>query len=429
MDWKIKKAGSGLKGEIVVPPDKSVSHRAVMFASIAAGSCRISNFLFAEDCMRTYEAFRSMGVDITRSGGFIEIKGQGMKALEQPAGELYMGNSGTSMRILSGILAGQDFPARMTGDESLSRRPMRRVIEPLLSMGAVISSLDGGLPPISTGPRKAPLKAISYRTPVASAQVKSCVLAAGLYADGVTSVTEPFQSRDHTERMLEYFAADIERQGLTTSLKGLKELSPRDIEVPGDISSAAFFIVAALLADGSDVILRKVGLNSTRDGALRVLKRMGGRIEVLDVSGDVEPQGDIRVRSSSLKGTVIEAEEIPLLIDEVPVLAVAAAAAEGATEIRGISELKVKESDRVKSVVEDLTRLGAEISEEGDRLIIPGGSERFEPADLESFGDHRIAMSMAVAALISGGECVVRNTGCVETSYPAFLADLEKLRA
>jgi 3-phosphoshikimate 1-carboxyvinyltransferase len=427
MDWKIKKAKSGLKGEVIVPPDKSISHRAVMFGSLAGGPCRVSNFLFGEDCLRTVDAFRAMGVEIREADGGLTVEGRGLKGLTPPEGDLYLGNSGTTMRIISGILAGQDFAVKLTGDESLSSRPMRRVTEPLKKMGSKIDTLNGNFPPIRIDPAGAPLKSIDYTTPVASAQVKSCVLAAGMYAEGETSVTEPFQSRDHTERMLEYLSADIERDGLTTRVKGFKELEARDIAVPGDISSAAFFIVGALLVEGSDIVLKNVGLNATRDGIIKVLKRMGADIEVLDVRGDVEPEGDIRVKSSTLKGTVIEAEEIPLLVDEVPVLIIAAAMADGRTEIRGISELKVKETDRVKSMRENLLKLGVEICEEGGELVLHGGAGMFASAELESFGDHRIAMSMAIAALVSDSECIVKDTGCADTSYPGFLEDLKTL--
>lgn len=427
MDWNIKKCETGLKGEFTVPPDKSISHRAIMFGSIATGELKVKNFLLGEDCMRTYEAFRAMGVDITHTGGDVTVKGKGLKGLCKPEGDLYLGNSGTTMRIISGIIAGQEFPVTLTGDESLSSRPMGRIVDPLKEMGANITTSDGGVPPISIDGSLEPLRPVDYSTPVASAQVKSCILAAGLYASGKTSVTEPFQSRDHTERILEYFSADIDRKGLTTTVTGLKELSAKDVEVPGDISSAAFFIVGALLVKSSDIILKNVGLNSTRDGIIKVLKRMGADIEVLDVSGDVEPEGDIRVKYSNLKGTVIEAEEIPLLIDEVPVLIIAAAMADGRTEIRGISELKVKETDRVKSMRENLLKLGVEIVEEEGSLVIEGGVKRFAQADLESFGDHRIAMSMAIAALVSVGECVIRNAECADTSYPGFLRDLKAL--
>lgn len=428
MDWKIKKAEKGLRGEIVVPADKSISHRAIMFGSIASGTCKVSNFLFGEDCVSTLEAFQAMGVEITRQGNDLLIVGKGLRGLQPAEGNIDLGNSGTSMRIISGILAGQDFETNLIGDESLSKRPMGRVVEPLKEMGANIETLNGDLPPIKIMPACGALKAIDYKTPVASAQVKSCVLAAGLYSEGETSVTEPFQSRDHTERMLKYFSADIKTKGLTTVITGNKQLTSRDITVPGDISSAAFLMVAALIVEGSEIVLKNVGLNSTRDGILRVLKRMGADLEIFNVTESLEPYGDIRVRSSKLIGTTIEADEIPLLIDEVPIIIVAASVAKGKTVINGISELKVKESDRVSSMKDDLSRLGVSIYEEGSSLAVEGGACDFSPADLDSFGDHRIAMSMAVAALKCPGECVIRNTGCVDTSYPSFLKELEVLK-
>jgi len=429
MDWRVKKAENGLKGELTVPPDKSISHRAVMFGSISGGECRIDNFLFGEDCMRTLEAFRAMGTEITRENNVLTVKGKGLKGLDPAQGSLYLGNSGTTMRIISGILAGQDFTTVLTGDESLSRRPMRRIMEPLSLMGVEVEPLEGGdHAPLRIKGKKESLNPIDYAMPVASAQVKSCILAAGLYADGTTSVSEPFQSRDHTERMLEYFSVDINRKGLTVGIEGLKELVPGDVVIPGDISSAAFFIVGALLVKDSCIIIRDVGLNPTRTGALDVLKRMGGLIKVLDRKDGPEPRGDLEIRYSGLKGTVVEEEEVPLLIDEIPILALAAAMAEGTTVIKGIKELRVKETDRVKSIIENLSRMGVQAEEEKNSLIIPGGAQDLSAAASESSGDHRIAMSMAIAALVSDGECLIRNTGCADTSYPGFLQDLEKVR-
>jgi 3-phosphoshikimate 1-carboxyvinyltransferase len=428
MDWKIIKASKALKGEIKVPADKSVSHRAVMFGSVSSGDLRVENFLFSEDCTRTLDAFRAMGVDIERDGKGLFIRGKGLRSLKSPGRELYMGNSGTTMRVISGILAGQDFSVELTGDDSLSRRPMGRVVEPLKKMGAAVETLNDDRPPIKVGGPGGTLTGIDYISPVASAQIKSCVLAAGMYARGQTSVTEPFQSRDHTERMLEYFSAPIIRKGLTTVISGLKELIPRDLVVPGDISSAAFFIVGALGVPGSDIVLKGVGLNPTRVGMLTVLERMGADIEITGTAEGVEGLGDIRVKAGPLKAAVVEAEEIPLLIDEVPILIIASLLAEGRTVIRGISELKVKESDRIKTMADDLSRMGVKIMEEEGALVIDGPHEHFSAGELDSFGDHRIAMSMAIAALLSDGECVIRNAECVDTSYPDFLADLESLR-
>jgi 3-phosphoshikimate 1-carboxyvinyltransferase len=428
MDWKIKPAKGGLKGELNVPPDKSISHRAVMFGSLCSGELNVRNFLFGEDCMRTLESFKAMGVRIEREDNNLTIYGKGLKGLTPPKEALYLGNSGTTMRIMSGVLAAQDFTSILSGDESLSVRPMKRIMEPLSLMGATIDAVEGGdHPPLKIKGAGESLRSIDYKTPVASAQVKSCILAAGLYAKGKTSVTEPFPSRDHTERMLEYFQADIKREHLRTEITGGKELTAKDINVPGDISSAAFIIAAGLIVKGSKLTLRNVGLNRTRIGAIEVLKRMGGKIEVVNVSDGVEPIGDIEVEYSPLKGTVIEESEMPLLIDEVPILAVSAAMAEGETRIKGIAELKVKETDRVESIRENLSRMGVETQEEDNQLMIPGGIEKFQAGRLVSFEDHRTAMSMAVAALASDGECLVRDTECVNTSYPNFLEDLQKI--
>lgn len=426
--WKIKKAENGLTGEVTPPPDKSISHRAVMFGAIAEGTCRISNFLKGEDCMSTLEAFRSLGISIDIEGDVVTVEGRGLKGLRPPRGELYLGNSGTTMRIISGILAGQDFSTVLTGDDSLSKRPMRRIMDPLKMMGADIEPASGEHAPLRINGTSS-LRGIDYVMPVASAQVKSCLLLAGLYASGVTRVTEPFQSRDHTERMMECFSANIKREGLTTEISGDKELVPKDIFVPGDISSAAFFIVAALIVKGSELLIKNVGLNPTRTGIIDVLKRMGADIEVVSLRDDVEPAGDLRVRYSDLKGTEVTEEEVPLLIDEVPVLSLASAVAQGETRINGIKELKVKETDRVHTVVENFTRMGIEVKEENNALVISGGAGSFSSAVIDSFGDHRIAMTGAVAALVSDGECTINNASCADVSYPGFLSDLDSVRS
>lgn len=428
MDWKMIKAAKALKGEINIPADKSISHRAVMFGSVSSGELRVENFLFSEDCVRTLDAFRAMGVEIERDGEGLFIRGKGLRSLKSPGRELYLGNSGTTMRVISGLLAGQDFSVKLTGDDSLSARPMGRVVDPLKKMGALVKTLNGDCPPLKVGGSGGALRGIDYISPVASAQIKSCVLAAGMYAIGETSVTEPFQSRDHTERILQYFSAPIIRKGLTTVIRGLEELVPKDLVVPGDISSAAFFMVGALAVPGSDVVLKGVGLNPTRVGILTVLERMGADMEITEQAGGVEPRGDIRIKYGPLKAAVVGAEEIPLLIDEVPVLIIAALLAEGRTVIRGISELKVKESDRIKTMTRNLLRMGVKIVEDESALIVDGPHEHFSAGELDSFGDHRVAMSMAIAALIADGECVIKNTECVDTSYPAFLSDLEGLR-
>ncbi|MDP8298978.1 MAG: 3-phosphoshikimate 1-carboxyvinyltransferase [Candidatus Tantalella remota] len=428
MDWKIKKAEKGLTGEIMVPPDKSISHRAVMFGSLSGGNCRVNNFLFGEDCLRTVDAFRAMGVKITQTDGGLTVEGKGLRGLTSPKGDLYLGNSGTTMRIISGVLAGQTFSTVLTGDESLSSRPMGRVIEPLSIMGADIEDDGGdGRAPLRINGRNSPLRGTRHVLSVASAQVKSCVLAAGMYVDGETSVTEPFQSRDHTERMLEYLSADIERDGLTTRIKGFKELEAKDMEVPGDISSAAFFMVGALLVKGSRLVLRNVGINPTRSGIVDVLKRMGASIEILDVTEGLEPVADVEVRYSDLKGTVVRPEEVPLLIDEIPVIAVAAAFAEGETVFSGVGELKVKETDRIKSMSDNLRLMGIQVEESGDSMVVHGDPGAARAVAFDSYGDHRVAMSMAIAALAAEGESCIADTACADTSYPGFMDDVEKL--
>jgi len=428
MDWKIPKAECGLKGELEVPPDKSISHRAVILGSIARGVSSVKNFLSGEDCVRTLKAFRDMGVQIESVGKDIVVHGKGLSGLKRPSQPLYAGNSGTTMRILSGIAAGQNFNTRIEGDKSLTARPMGRIIEPLRQMGAEVKS-DGGeghAPLDIKGGKK--LTGINYVMPVASAQVKSCVLIAGLFASGKTTVKEPFQSRDHTERMMEFLEADIKRKGLTTEISGTRELVSKDIKIPADISSAAFFIVAALLIKNSRIVLRNVGLNPTRMGLINVLKKMGAEIHVFDYKDEVEPSGNLEILHSELKGVVVEKEEVPLLIDEVPILSLAALRAEGKTIVRGISELKVKETDRVKTIRENFCRLGAEIEERGEDLVISGNIKKLKAAKLDSFGDHRIAMTMAIASLLASGESRINDAECVETSYPGFLKDLEKLK-
>lgn len=428
MDWKIRKIECGLKGELEVPPDKSISHRAVILGSIARGVSTVKNFLSGEDCLRTVKAFRDMGVQIESAGGDIVVHGKGLSGLKRSPEALYAGNSGTTMRILSGIAVGQNFDTRIEGDRSLTARPMGRIIEPLSRMGAEIISAGGeGHAPLEIkGGKK--LTGINYVMPVASAQVKSCVLIAGLFASGKTTVQEPFQSRDHTERMMEFLNAEIKRKALTTEISGSKELTPRNIRIPADISSAAFFIVAALLIKDSRVTLRNVGLNPTRMGLINVLMRMGAKIRVFDHKDEVEPYGNLEIAYSELKAVVVEKEEIPLLIDEVPILALAALRAEGETIVRGISELKVKETDRVKTIRENFRRLGAEIKESGEDMVISGNLKKLHGAEFDSFGDHRIAMTLAVASLLATGESKIKDTECVETSYPGFMQDLEKLR-
>jgi len=467
--------------EINIPPDKSISHRAIILASISEGTTRIKNLLMAEDVKRTIKAFRAMGVKIKlpltlpsplRGEGKGEgciVYGVGMRGLKEPVKPLYLGNSGTTMRILPGILAGQDFEVALTGDKSLSARPMQRIAEPLRKMGANIRPLtlpsphrgegkgEGEIyPPLKIHGGK--LKAIQYKSKIASAQVKSCILLAGLYANGVTSVTEPVKSRDHTERMLEQFSAELfstrsahsknivrarpKAESRTIKLKGsVKLISPGTIEIPGDISSAAFFIVAGCILPDTKIILKNIGLNPTRTGVLDILKRMGADIDfstrppmkqwrtrsknivrARSRSGRVEnyePAGDITVKSSKLKGVVISGQEVITAIDEIPIIMVAACFAKGTTVIHGIGELRVKETDRVYSMVTNLRKIGADIRARGKFIIINGG-KLLHGARVSSFGDHRTAMSMLVAGLRVKGKVSVTGLNCINKSFPGF---------
>ncbi|NQU95389.1 MAG: 3-phosphoshikimate 1-carboxyvinyltransferase [Candidatus Omnitrophica bacterium] len=416
-----------LRGEIALPGDKSISHRTVFIGSISKGKTTAKNFLQAEDCLHTVSAFRAMGIDIDIRDKSVSIWGGGLKGLKKPEKKLYLGNSGTTMRILPGILAGQDFKVELTGDASLSKRPMDRIIAPLREMGVDIHSQNkDGCPPLTvTGGR---VRTIEHSTRVASAQVKSCILFAGLNADGVTSVTEPFMSRDHTERMLEFAGAKISRKNLTVSVKGKCSLQGKEFIVPGDPSGAAFFIAGATLLEGSDITLRGVGLNPTRTGFLTALQKMGADITILNKKEAAEPYGDIRVRSAPLKALTIEKKDVPFLIDEVPILAVLATQAKGTTVIKGIGELRVKETDRIFSITENLRLMNADISSEGDTLVINGRRKRFAKATLNSFKDHRTAMSMAVASLSADGDCKIKDTACVNTSFPGFFDLLEYLQ-
>ena len=424
---KLIKPIERLHGEIDLPGDKSISHRVVFIGGISRGKTTGKNFLEAADCLRTVSAFQAMGIDIEIKDKKIVIMGQGINGLKKPKDELYLGNSGTTMRILPGILAGQDFETTLTGDASLSKRPMDRIIDPLRKMGVDIhSKKSAGFPPLVVkGGRVNP---IEYSTKVASAQVKSCVLFAGLSAKGVTSVTEPFMSRDHTERMLEFCGAKVSRKGLMVSVEAGRALEGKEFFIPGDISSAAFFIAAAFLLEDSDITIRDVGLNPTRLGFLNVLLKMGANITIQNKKDKVEPYGDIRVRSAPLKATVIEKKDIPLLIDEVPILAVLASSAPGKTIIKGISELRLKETDRVSSMTENLKRMGADVKAEGEDLIVNGGSKRLKKATLDSFKDHRTAMSMAVAALAADGDSEIKDIDCVDTSFPGFFQILDSLK-
>lgn len=417
---------SPLKGEITIPGDKSISHRAVMLGSIARGTTSVTNFLEGADCLSTIDCFRKMGIDIERTPEEILIHGQGLHGLLAPSSILDVGNSGTTTRLISGILAGQAFSSEITGDASIQKRPMKRIITPLLSMGADICSVrNNGCAPLKIQGR--PLKAIHYMSPVSSAQVKSCVLLAGLYADGTTRVTEPYVSRNHSEIMLASFGADIKCQDTTVSIEPDPVLEGQKVEVPGDISSAAYFIAAGLLIPGSEILIKNVGINPTRDGILRVCRQMGADIQLLNTREHCgEPTADLLVKHSSLKGTVIEKEIIPALIDELPVIAVMAAFAQGQTVIRDAQELKVKESNRLDIIVHHLTAMGADVTPTEDGMIIQGGRP-LHGAVLDSFLDHRIAMSFAIAGMAAQGSTDITNAECVNISYPGFYEDLKRL--
>ncbi len=419
------KSGS-LKGEIQVPGDKSISHRAVMFGALAKGTTRITGFLQGADCLSTISCFERMGISIENRGDEVLVHGQGMRGLKKPADVLDCGNSGTTMRLISGILSAQDFDVTLTGDASIQKRPMKRIMTPLSQMGASIRSIPGnGCAPLAICGR--PLTGIHYDSPVASAQVKSSVLLAGLYAQGETSVTEPSQSRDHTERMLGLFGANIVSEGRTARIQPASELTAADIQVPGDISSAAYFIAAALMVPGSQLLIKHVGINPTRAGILAVCQAMGGDVRLLNVQDKKgEPTADLLVTHSALKGTVIEGDLIPTLIDELPVIAAMACLAEGRTIIRDAAELKVKESNRIAVMAENLSAMGAQVQETEDGLVIEGGHP-LRGALIDSHDDHRIAMTFAVAALCAQGETKIQGGECVNISYPAFYSDLGRL--
>lgn len=421
---EIKKHTS-LRGEISVPGDKSISHRAVMFGSLANGTTRITHFLNGADCLSTISCFRRMGIDIEQTEQEILVHGKGLHGLCAPREILDVGNSGTTTRLISGILAGQNFVSELNGDASIQSRPMKRIMTPLLSMGAdIVSVKDNGCAPLRISGR--PLHAVHYNSPVASAQVKSCVLLAGMYADDITSVTEPVLSRNHTEIMLNYFGADVTSDGTTASIIPEPVLEAKDIKVPGDISSAAYFIAAGLLTPNSEILIKNVGINPTRDGILRVCRNMGGDITLLNASDDGEPTADLLVRTSSLRGTTVGGEIIPALIDEIPMIAVMAAFAEGTTIIKDARELKVKESNRIEVMVENLKRMGADIEAADDGMIIRGGAP-LHGAVIDSHLDHRVAMSFAVAGTLCEGTMDIEGAECVNISYPDFYKDLYSL--
>ncbi len=409
----------GLKGEIVVPGDKSISHRAIMFASLAEGSSLVRGLLRGEDCLSTLAAFQQMGVRVEDRGEELLIEGRGLRGLQEPDDVIDCGNSGTTMRLMSGILAAQPFFSILSGDKYLRRRPMARIIKPLVGMGAQISGREQGT--------KAPLaiqggmlRAGEYHSPVASAQVKSAVLLAGMQVEGKTRVFEPHLSRDHSERMLRYFGVKVQSFAGGASVCGPANLQAREVDVPGDISSAAFFLVAALITPGSELLLKNVGVNPTRSGIIDILQQMGGSIELLnqrELSG--EPVADLLVRHSALRGIEIGGDLVPRAIDEFPVVSVAAVFAEGETLIRDAKELRVKETDRITAVCDTLGKLGGQVEslDDGMRIV---GTGRLQGGRVNSFGDHRIAMSMAVAAQAASKEIIIEDTGCTATSFPDF---------
>ena len=417
---------NSLKGEVSIPGDKSISHRAVMFGSLAEGTTEVTNFLQGADCLSTISCFRKLGIEIENTSQRILIHGKSLHGLTEPSDTLDTGNSGTTTRLISGILAGQRFTTILNGDASIQTRPMKRIITPLSMMGADITSLKGN----DCAPLRicgGQLHGITYKSPVASAQVKSCVLLAGLYADAPTSVTEPVLSRNHTELMLAGFGAHVASSGTTATIEPEPDLNGMKIEVPGDISSAAYFLAAGLMIPNSEILIKNVGINPTRDGILRVAKEMGGDITILNekTSGG-EPTCDLLVRSSSLKGVTIGGEIIPTLIDEIPMIAVMACFAEGITTIKDAQELKVKESNRIDTVVTNLKAMGAHIEATDDGMIIEGGYP-LHGAVIDSHLDHRIAMSFAIGALGADGETRIEGADCVKISYPEFYQTLERL--
>ncbi|MDT3700072.1 MAG: 3-phosphoshikimate 1-carboxyvinyltransferase [Thermincola sp.] len=419
MDLKILNAKK-LCGQLEVPGDKSISHRAVMLGSLAGGITRVKHFLMGADCLSTIECFRAMGAEFTQeSPDTIVVKGKGLHGLDEPQDVLNVGNSGTTIRLMSGILAGQKFFSTVTGDASIRKRPMGRVAEPLRQMGARIWGRNkGSLAPLAI--QGGELSPINFASPVASAQVKSSILLAGLYANGQTIVSEPQKSRDHSERMLAYLGADLEVADLAVKITGNPQLEGREVFVPGDISSAAYFMVAAAVTPGADIRINRVGINPTRTGIIDVLRKMGATIQILNEQLlNEEPVGDILVKGGELRGIVIDGEIIPRLIDEIPVITVAAAMAQGETLIRDAGELKVKETNRIATVISEFNKMGAEIEELPDGMRIKGATT-FKGAVCDSHGDHRIAMSLAVAGLLAKEGTMIRDAECIDVSFPGF---------
>lgn len=415
-----------LRGEVTVPGDKSISHRAVMFGALADGTTEVSNFLNGADCLSTIDCFRRLGISIEEQNGRVLIHGKGLHGLSKSASGLDTGNSGTTTRLISGILAGQNFETTLNGDASIQTRPMNRIIQPLTRMGADITSIRGnGCAPLRIVGK--PLKGIHYQSPVASAQVKSSILLAGLYADAPTSVTEPYLSRNHSEIMLNLFGGNVTSLGTTATIQPNPHLTGQKVHVPGDISSAAYFLAAGLVVPDSEILIKHVGINPTRDGILRVFREMGGSITLLNENqGNGEPTADLLVKAGSLHGITIGGSIIPTLIDEIPIIAVLACFAEGTTIIQDAQELKVKESNRIDVMVKNLSAMGAHIQATDDGMIIEGGHP-LHGAQIDSRLDHRIAMSFAIAALSADGETEILGADCVKISYPEFYEDLAGL--
>ncbi|MEH7391093.1 3-phosphoshikimate 1-carboxyvinyltransferase [Bacillus sp. JJ1474] len=423
---KLKTSIPSLRGSINIPGDKSISHRSIMFGAIAEGETTVTNFLLGEDCLSTIACFKKLGISIQQLEDKVIIEGNGIDGIKEPSDILDVGNSGTTIRLLLGILAGRSFHSVLVGDESIGKRPMTRVTKPLQTMGAVIQGRKNGeYTPISISGGS--LKPMEYSLPVASAQVKSSLLFAGLQANGTTTIIEPVKTRDHTERMINKFGGSIEVDERTIRIKGDQKLTGTDIHVPGDISSAAFFLVAGAIVPNSCITLKNVGLNPTRTGIIDVLKAMGADMTIVPYEDDTfEPCGDITIKTSTLKGITIEGDLIPRLIDEIPIIALLASQAEGETVIKDAEELKVKETNRIDTVVNELTKLGADIEATEDGMIIKGNSQ-LNGGIVSSYGDHRIGMMLAIAAAICKEEVFLKNEESIYISYPSFFTHLESL--
>lgn len=417
---------NSVNGTITVPGDKSISHRSIMFGALAKGKTSVTGFLNGADCLSTASCFKNMGITINfTSPTTLTIKGKGLYGLTKPSSILDVGNSGTTMRLMSGILAGQNFESQVTGDASIQKRPMKRIITPLEQMNTRICS-QKGFAPLTISPSQ--LNGITYHSPVASAQVKSCIMLATLYANSPSTVIEPSLSRNHSELMLGAFGADVQSKNNTIYIANTSNLEGIEVDVPADISSAAYFIVAGLLCKNSEIRIQNVGINPTRDGILKVMQSMNGNIEydnIRTVSGEL--RADLIVRSSSLTPTTVEGDIIPTLIDELPVVAVAAACAEGITVIKDAKELRVKESDRIETMVTELTKMGVHIEGTPDGMIIDGTKSKLKGATVESYHDHRVAMALAVAGLVADGSTIIQNPSCVDISFPSFYSLLASL--